>query len=215
VIGDVFAVGLVVDALKLSPANPSLLDMRDAILLALDHKLAADQLTTPEHTSVRRKIWTVFARFGMGINAQSNGPFLSGIIASTTAPPVTTPAQVRIESTPNLNIPDRDLAGVTDTLEILEDGRVARMSVSVDIRHTFIGDLRVRVSSPGGKTAILHRGTGGSANDLIGSFSTDDTTSLADLIGEEVHGNWELNVADTVGEDFGTLRRWTLDVELA
>jgi extracellular elastinolytic metalloproteinase len=39
-VGAKLGVQLVVDALKLSPANPSFLDMRDAILAALDNKLA-------------------------------------------------------------------------------------------------------------------------------------------------------------------------------
>ena len=41
-IGAVLGLQLVVDALKLSPASPGFLDMRDAILAALDNRLAAN-----------------------------------------------------------------------------------------------------------------------------------------------------------------------------
>jgi extracellular elastinolytic metalloproteinase len=77
---------LVVDALKLSPTNPSFLNMRDSILAALDNKLLAGQLTDLEHTDVVIGIWGAFSRFGMGPNAQSNGAQLSGIVADFDVP---------------------------------------------------------------------------------------------------------------------------------
>ena len=82
-----FDVQLVVDALKLTPANPSFLNARDAILRALDNKRAAGQLTQSEHTEARRGIWTAFAKFGMGHRASSNGPSLSGVIGNFELPP--------------------------------------------------------------------------------------------------------------------------------
>lgn len=80
-VGDTLGVQLVVDALKLSPANPSFLQMRDAILKALDDKLSAGHLTDAEHAAAKRDIWAVFARFGMGPGAKSNGASLQGIEA--------------------------------------------------------------------------------------------------------------------------------------
>ena len=50
-IGSELGVQLVVDALKLAPANPSFLDVRDAILTALDHKRAGGQLDDRRHAS--------------------------------------------------------------------------------------------------------------------------------------------------------------------
>ena len=50
-----------VDALKLAPANPSFLDVRDAILTALDHKRAGGQLDDRRHASAWQGIWTAFA----------------------------------------------------------------------------------------------------------------------------------------------------------
>lgn len=80
-IGKDLGLALVVDALKISPANPSFLDMRDAILIALDDKLTAGQLTEAEHASARTDVWAVFGRFGMGPAARSDGPSLEGIEA--------------------------------------------------------------------------------------------------------------------------------------
>ena len=89
---------LVVDALKLSPATPGFLDMRDSILTALGDQFAAGQVTAAEHATRLAGIWEAFAKFGMGPNAQSNGASLSGIVAdfstpapAPTPPPPTTP----------------------------------------------------------------------------------------------------------------------------
>ena len=80
-IGAELGVQLVVDALKLAPANPSFLDMRDAILTALYYKRAGGQLDDGRHASARQGIWTAFARFGMGPRARSFGASLYGIQA--------------------------------------------------------------------------------------------------------------------------------------
>ena len=85
-IGKALGVQLVVDALKLSPANPSFLDMRDAILRALDNMLAAGQLNAGQHFTVWLGIWRAFAKFGMGPGAQSNGAQLTGIVADFNLP---------------------------------------------------------------------------------------------------------------------------------
>lgn len=89
-IGSHLGVQLVIDALKLSPVRPSFLDMRDAILKVLDHKLAAGQLSAPEHASARAGVWASFARFGMGPGARSNGASLTGIVPDFNTPPAET-----------------------------------------------------------------------------------------------------------------------------
>ena len=82
-----FGLQVVVDALKLTPARPSFIDARDAILLALDNMRAAGTLSADEHASKRRGAWEAFAKFGLGTGAQANnGPQLDGIVASFDLP---------------------------------------------------------------------------------------------------------------------------------
>jgi hypothetical protein len=71
---------LMVDSLKLMPANPSFLDGRNAILLAVDHMQGAGKLSPAQHDDTARSIRSVFGRFGMGPSAHCNGASLSGII---------------------------------------------------------------------------------------------------------------------------------------
>jgi len=62
--GNNLALQLVIDGLKLQPANPSFLDARDAILLA-------DQVLTGGEN--QPALWTAFARRGMGFSAFDAG----------------------------------------------------------------------------------------------------------------------------------------------
>ena len=78
------AVQLVVDALKLTPENPSFLNARDAILTALSNMLAAGRLNGNQRDGVWQGIWGAFAKFGMGPQAASNGAQLTGIVADFT-----------------------------------------------------------------------------------------------------------------------------------
>jgi len=78
------ALQLVVDALKLSPANPSFLDMRDAILLALQQIFVSGQLDVHQRDGVWQGIWAAFCRFGMGPQAASFGAQYTGISADFT-----------------------------------------------------------------------------------------------------------------------------------
>jgi extracellular elastinolytic metalloproteinase len=79
---------LVVDALKLTPANPSFLDGRDALVLALDdmRDRIVDPLPLATHRLLRRALWQAFAKFEMGPGAVSNGASLTGCFPDTNLP---------------------------------------------------------------------------------------------------------------------------------
>jgi extracellular elastinolytic metalloproteinase len=217
-IGANLGVQLVVDALKLTPANPSFLDARDAILAALDALRQANKLTQAEFDTARTGVWGAFAKFGMGPGARSNGAELSGIVADFTVPAgpghAPLPSSVKVEATPNLKIPDNQPVGVNDVLAIPQAGRIKRLTVSVDIQHTFIGDLRVTLTSPSGKSVVLHNRNGGNQHDLIATYRSEDVLGLANLLGDQAQGNWTLHIADLAGVDAGKLRRWSLEFDL-
>jgi hypothetical protein len=75
---------VVVDALKLSPANPSFLNMRDAMLTALANMVPGGRLSQNQYAGAWQAMWMTFARFGMGPQAASNGAQLTGIVADFT-----------------------------------------------------------------------------------------------------------------------------------
>ena len=134
-------------------------------------------------------------------------------LTAASAPPESAPV-VRIESTPLLPIPDNQPDGITSVAAIPQTGRVARLAVSVDIQHPYIGDLQVSLISPTGRSAMMHNRSGKNASDLITTYTSADSSALAALAGEEAQGDWTLKVADLAGQDIGTLRRWSLEIGL-
>lgn len=75
--------------------------------------------------------------------------------------------------------------------------------VAVDIRHTYIGDLKVDVVAPDGGVCVLHNRTGGSADNII-------TTYTVNLSSEALNGTWKLRVNDNAAGDTGYINSWSL-----
>jgi len=118
------------------------------------------------------------------------------------------------EAAPGLAIPDNVPAGVSSSITIGQTATVQGLKVSVDITHTFIGDLRVELVAPSGHQILLHDRSGGSADNLIRSYDSVASPALAALIGEPTQGNWTLRVRDLAAQDVGKLNRWSLDLAL-
>jgi len=116
--------------------------------------------------------------------------------------------------TPNLAIPDNTPPGVESIIEIQEDGVIADIRVSLNISHTYIGDLVVRLTSPSGKAIILHNNTGGDVHNILQSYDTNSNAALRTFINETTHGNWMLTVEDRASSDIGTLNSWGLELFL-
>jgi hypothetical protein len=160
--GTLFAV--VVDALKLTPANPSFIDARDAILRAAGDMLTSvnKPLSQEAYDRANAGIWAAFAKFGVGTEARSNGASLSGIVPSFKVPEQTThPGEMlHFEADPNLAVPDNQPTGITSIINVPQDGKVAQIEVAVKIDHTYIGDLQVKLVSPEGDAVMLRQKPG-------------------------------------------------------
>jgi subtilisin-like proprotein convertase family protein len=122
--------------------------------------------------------------------------------------------RVRIELTPNLEIPDRDPAGIVSRVFVPDPGLIRSLRVHVDIQHTYIGDLIVRLVGPDGTRADLHRRAGGGADDISLSYDDRSVPALAAFLGTDIRGTWGLEVSDHVRSDTGRLRRWSLEAEV-
>lgn len=137
---------------------------------------------------------------------------------------------------PGTAIPDNNATGITDQIVTTANGTLTDLDVSVNIIHTWIGDLSVNLRHVDTNTSvdlILKPGVIGSGN---GSFEeniivilddeagltvednapyiTGDPYSpnnpLSTFDGESLSGTWELTVTDTTGGDVGTLVDWCL-----
>ena len=121
-------------------------------------------------------------------------------------------AVVEVQETQGMMIPDNNPSGIERTLTITEAGLVKEVSVSVDITHTYIGDLLVSLVSPSGTNVVLHQRTGGSADNLIATYTAATTSALQTLRGQALQGAWKLKVADLEAVDVGKLNRWGLKI---
>nr|WP_282267146.1 proprotein convertase P-domain-containing protein [Stenotrophomonas sp. PS02298] len=79
----------------------------------------------------------------------------------------------------------------------------AATPVTVDISHSWRGDLKVELLAPGGRAYLLSNYEGGSADDIKQTFEVD-------LSKEALNGTWTLRVNDKASGDTGRLNGWSI-----
>ncbi len=112
----------------------------------------------------------------------------------------------------------------------LEGLTVDDVDVTVDIDHTWTGDLTISVLNPGGQRVVLSDRRGGSRDDFRETVFDSDASlpigsgtppfhntfrpegNLADFRHRPANGVWTLEVRDRAFQDGGRLRRWGLAI---
>ena len=127
-------------------------------------------------------------------------------------------------NTEDQDIPDRDNTntplGLLETSLDFEADTPNRfihaVSVVVNISHTFREDLQILLITPSTKTVTLRSREGGGANFVSEelSYTSENTFSLAGLIGDSVVGRWTLRIEDHAPQDVGTLHGVHLTFEV-
>lgn len=165
-------------------------------------------------------VWTVA---GVRENASTPGeptttPTTVPPVTPTTPGPTITPAPTVTTTTPTTDpVPQGcggqdvsnaaiiDFETVSRELVVTDcDLETARQAeVTVDIDHTYRGDLVITLKSPQGQRYRVLNGVGGSADDVKETF----TIPLRD---SRATGTWSLEVRDTARNDTGTLNVWSL-----
>ena len=142
---------------------------------------------------------------------------------------------------PGIAIPDATPAGVTSTLTIAEDISIYDIRVVVNATHTWVGDVKISLTSPGGTTVDLLDqpgvpattfgcsidniaalfGDGFAANEAVCPAASPwpgaapeiaPSTPLAAFAGESTVGDWVLTISDNAAGDTGSLDSWSLQV---
>jgi len=122
---------------------------------------------------------------------------------------------VAAEAHPMLTIPDNKAAGVSSAIAIAASGTVAHIKVSVDIEHSYIGDLRVVLNAPSGRRALLHARLGGSQDNLVETYDSASPGVLSSMRGQAMQGDWVLAVSDRASQDTGKLKSWRIELTSA
>ena len=162
------------------------------------------------------------------------------------AVPVTIPTgrpgpQTSHTKTQTLAIPDDNAGGAVSTLYVPVSGRIKDLDVRIDsIDHSFVGDLKVELTSPDNSTTVrLIEHVGGPNNggdDLVDTVFDDEAASaigsgssaapytgsfrpqgdqLARFDGKEQQGTWKLRVSDRYENDTGSLLAWAVTIRTA
>jgi subtilisin-like proprotein convertase family protein len=102
------------------------------------------------------------------------------------------------------------------------------IDVSVDLTHTFLGDLTLTLVNPDGMRVVLFDRFAGASDNLTGTTFSDDAAiaisggsppytgvfrpvqPLSSLFNATANGSWSLEVEDHASMDTGTLNSWSL-----
>ncbi len=100
-----------------------------------------------------------------------------------------------------------DNTTVNSGLTITGNGNVSTLALSLNINHTYRGDLVVSLISPAGTAFVVSNRAGGSADNLV-----INNQAIAAFAGQAAAGNWTLRVQDAAAGDVGALTSWSLRV---
>ncbi|MCB5168740.1 M28 family metallopeptidase [Streptomyces bambusae] len=109
------------------------------------------------------------------------------------------------ESTTDVNIPDSPAAAVNSPIAVsgVTGNAPATTKVDVNIVHTYRGDLIVDLVAPDGSVYNLHNRSGGSADNLVQSYTVNASSEVA-------NGTWNLRVRDAAAQDVGYINSWKI-----
>jgi subtilisin family serine protease len=102
-------------------------------------------------------------------------------------------------------IPDQTPQGITSTIPIGDVGTVRDIQISLDIDHSYLGDLQINLIAPSGQVALLQGRTLGRRTKLQFTYTLQTTPALRRLLGQPTQGAWKVQVIDSVPRDVGTL----------
>jgi subtilisin-like proprotein convertase family protein len=122
---------------------------------------------------------------------------------------------VDLQEQPGTAIPDFPGPAIERVLVANSTGKVGSIEVSVDVSHTWIGDLELTLVSPAGAAAVLQSRIGGDQDSIVRTFTSSNTAPLAALTGQPIAGGWRLRIADKEAQDTGKLNSWRLLIKPA
>lgn len=113
------------------------------------------------------------------------------------------------------DVPIQDLKTSRLTLAVADTQPMKSLKVTVDIDHTYVGDLVVKLKAPAAvssKRAVLHNRKEGSKDNLKRTYDVVNAPDLAQYLNKKPAGKWTLEVADKEKADTGMIRSFTLEM---
>ncbi len=143
--------------------------------------------------------------YALVVTAKTGTAPTSSPTASPTSSPTASPTAGPRTFTNDTDFPILDNTTIESPITVtgVPGNAPATLQVSVNITHTYRGDLVVTLVAPDGSLYVLHNRTGGSADNLIQTFTVNASSEVA-------NGTWRLRVADQASIDTGTLNTWSI-----
>ncbi|MFD9624129.1 S8 family serine peptidase [Streptomyces virginiae] len=114
------------------------------------------------------------------------------------------PGGSRFENTADYPIADFATVQSPITVSGVPGNASSALRVSVDIKHTWIGDLQIDLVAPDGSAYRLKNyGVGGSSDNVTTTYVVNASSELA-------NGTWKLRVSDNARYDTGKTDSWAL-----
>lgn len=126
------------------------------------------------------------------------------LLNSGNAPTTPTPGACNtFTNATDVSVPDNTTVTSLITVAGCNRNASAATEISVDIRHTYRGDLVVEAIAPNGTIKVMSNRAGGSADNLTQTFVVDMSSSPA-------NGTWTLRVRDAASGDTGFINSWSV-----
>jgi subtilisin family serine protease len=115
------------------------------------------------------------------------------------------------------SVPIRDLQTARLKVAVGDDRPIRGIKVHVDLEHSWIGDLTVKLVPPAGLGSgalVLHEREEGGTHNIHRVYDEASTPDLVALRGIRPAGEWKLEVRDNARHDTGHIRSFALEFEL-
>jgi subtilisin family serine protease len=114
------------------------------------------------------------------------------------------------------DVPIRDLATSGLAIAVGDPRKAKAVRIAVDIEHTYVGDLVVRIVPPadqGAQPVVLHDRSGQGADNLKTVYDSVNAPGLGELASRPAAGQWTLEVSDHAQQDTGTLKQFSVQID--
>lgn len=120
-------------------------------------------------------------------------------------PPPPPPSGNFFENTNNVTISSGAPSTVNSVINVPRTGNSGSITIRADIKHTWRGDLQVRIIAPNGASGTVHART--NSNDSGDNLLLNRTFNAGSI---QSNGTWRLEVRDFANQDGGFIDSWSI-----
>jgi len=116
------------------------------------------------------------------------------------------------QNTTPLEIPDASPRGATSIIQVQDARPVRDIRITLDVEHSYLGDLEITLTPPQGEAALLQSRTLGRATRLQTTYTLQTTPFLQYLLNLPAKGVWQLRLIDQAALNTGRLLSWQISL---